>query len=193
MSLLARELEELGHPIIRARIGVNVGCTVELVDRLEDRLLAASQRYGRRVAIVGWSRGGTLGKLVTLRRSEAVASLICLASPNVNPLAVSRKVERQIRLLSWLSAAGARGVLGADCLRGECAESVGRELAKPFPSGIPYTVFYSKRDDIVDWRACCDPAAELIEVSASHLGIGTHPTVIRTVTERLAAIVDRAA
>jgi triacylglycerol lipase len=193
MSLLAHQLEQRGHATIRARIGINIGCTSQLVDRLEDRLAAAAERYGSRIAVVGWSRGGTLGKLVTLRRPELVAALVTLASPNVNPLAVSRKVERQIRMLSWLNAVGAHGVLGTDCLSGECAEAIGRELQKPFPVDVPYTAFYSKRDGVVDWRACCDPAAELIEVNDSHLGVGADPEVIRMVAERLARVVARAA
>lgn len=186
MSVMARELARAGHPTERARIGINVGCTMQLVARLERRLIEASRRHGGRIAIVGWSRGGTLGKLVTMRRPEEVACLIALASPNVDPHAVSAAVVRQVRVLSWLHDAGARGVLGADCVRGECAASVVRELGERFPAGVPYTAFYSKRDAVVDWRACCDPAAELIEVDDSHLSIGTDPVVVAAVKERLA-------
>jgi len=193
MSMLAGELERSGHPTVRAGIGINVGCTREMVTRLEERLIAASTTFGRRVAVVGWSRGGALGKLVAMRRPEAVSALIALASPNVDPLAVSPKVERQVRVLTWMHAMGASGVMSDDCVRGQCAHDMFSALSAPFPATIPYTAFYSRRDTIVDWRACCDPAAELVEVSASHLSIATNPVVIATMKARLAGVVSRAA
>lgn len=193
MSMLAERLERRGHPIVPARIGINVGCTTTMVERLEQRLIAAADRYGRRIAVVGWSRGGTLGKIAVLRRPECVAALITLASPNVDPLAVSRGVARQLRVLNWLHAAGARSVLSDDCLYGACAEVFSAELRKPFPADVPFTAFYSTRDGVVDWRACLDPDAELIESRTSHLGIGTDPRVIATIVERLAGIVPKAA
>jgi pimeloyl-ACP methyl ester carboxylesterase len=193
MSRMAAHLERRGHPIIAARIGINVGCTLELVDRLEQRLRSARRRHARPLAVVGWSRGGTLAKLLTLRAPDQVASLITLASPNVDPRAVSHTVIRQVTVLSWLHALGARGVLGRDCLDGTCADTIIAELKRPFPAGIPYTSFYSRRDAVVDWRACCDPAAELIEVDDSHLGIGGDPFVLQAVGERLARIPAKAA
>ena len=33
---------------------------------------------------------------------------------------------------------------------------------------------YSRRDGIVDWRACLDPGAENVEVNASHIGMAAH-------------------
>jgi pimeloyl-ACP methyl ester carboxylesterase len=193
MARMAAHLESRGHPVIAARIGINVGCTLELVERLERRLLEAHREHGRPVAVVGWSRGGTLAKLLTLRAPERVASLITLASPNVDPRAVSHTVMRQVALLSWLHAMGARGVLGRDCLDGTCADTIIAELKRPFPAGIPYMSFFSRRDAVVDWRACCDPAAELIEVDDSHLGIGGDPVVLQAVGERLARIPAKAA
>lgn len=188
MSLLATRLEQQGHPSIRARIGINIGCTRELVDRLEERLVAAARHHQSRVAIVGWSRGGCLAKIVTTRRPALVAGLTTLASPTVDPLDVSPQVERQIRVLSWLNAVGARGVLGADCLSGECAAAMTEELRRPFPAAVPFTAFYSKHDSVVHWRACCDPDAELVEVGGSHLGIGTDPAVISRVVDWIARL-----
>ena len=44
---------------------------------------------------------------------------------------------------------------------------------------------YSHRDGVVDWRACLDPAAELVEVDSSHLGMAAHPDVYRVVASAL--------
>jgi triacylglycerol lipase len=184
MRPLAQMLRRRGHPVVPARIGLNIGCTSELVDRLEQRLEASLAHYGRRAAIVGWSRGGTLAKLVTIRRPDLVSALITLGSNNVNPMAVSRMVELQIRLLNRLNAAGVRQVLSSDCVNGECADTMRALLTSPYPSHIPYTSIYSKSDGVVDWRACCDPDAELVEVRASHFQLGVDPRVMRLVAER---------
>lgn len=188
MARMERTLQERGHRTMRARIGINVGCTMDLVERLEERLEEFAGRRARPVAIVGWSRGGTLAKLITLRRPELVAGLITLASPNVQPLAVSRFVNMHVRLLTRLNAAGARMLLGADCVSGECAQQVRTTLERPFPTGVPYTAYYSRKDGVVDWRACIDPNAECVEVNATHVHMGANPRVIALVAERLAAL-----
>jgi hypothetical protein len=54
------------------------------------------------------------------------------------------------------------------------------------PRGVGFTAVYSKRDGIVDWRACIDPEARAVEVSASHVGMVLDPRVIDEVTEALA-------
>ena len=193
MGRLERRLHARGHPTMRARIGLNVGCTIDLVDRLEERIEELSARRERRVAIVGWSRGGLLGKLLTLRRPELVAGLITLASPTVQPLAVSRIVNLHVRMLTRLHSVGARMVLGGDCVDGSCAARVRDELERSFPAGVPFTALYSRNDGVVDWRACCDGDAECIEVHATHMQMGANVRVIELVARRLAMLDDRQA
>ena len=53
---------------------------------------------------------------------------------------------------------------------------------------LAFTAIYSKRDGIVDWRACLDPAAEQIEVRTSHVGMAVDPIVMDHV---LAALRDQ--
>jgi len=193
MRPLAQLLHRRGYPTVPARIGFNVGCTTELVERLEARLATTRERHGRPAVVVGWSRGGTLGKIVTLRSPQLVAALITLGSPNVNPLAVSRTVMWQLGMLRRLNAYGLRRMLGDGYITGACADSVRSLLASPFPGHIPYIAFYSKQDSVVDWRACRDPDATLVEVRASHLQLGVDPRVLRHVVDRLDALQARAA
>jgi triacylglycerol lipase len=42
---------------------------------------------------------------------------------------------------------------------------------------VRYLAFYSCEDAIVSWQACLDPAAEQIEVSATHVGMGMNREV----------------
>ena len=54
---------------------------------------------------------------------------------------------------------------------------------------MPTTSIYSKSDGIVSWRGCIEKQTERsenVEVSASHLGIVSHPEVLRIIANRLA-------
>ena len=188
MATMAKFLKAWNFAPARSGIRLNVDCTAVVLDRLESRLTVVAQRSGRSVAIVGWSRGGTLGKLLAIRRPDLVAGLVTLASPNNDPLAVSKSVIRQVNLLVKMNKAGLRNVLSADCVYGECADEISEALASPFPTSVAYTSIYTRLDGIVDWRACLDPAARLIEVNSTHLGIGTDPSVLRLVGKQLAEI-----
>ncbi len=152
-------LRRRGHWTSKSGIAPNIGCTRELADALERRLELAVERNGHKVAIVGWSRGGTLGKIVSARRPELVAALITLGTPNTDPLAVNATLAAQLSILTRLHALGFPGVLGDDCISGDCAREVRGWLDADFPPGIPYTSVFSLDDGVIDWRACLDPAA----------------------------------
>jgi hypothetical protein len=54
---------------------------------------------------------------------------------------------------------------------------------------VPITSIYSESDGLVCWRGCLEtegPQAENVAVHASHLGMPTHPEVLRIVADRLA-------
>lgn len=54
---------------------------------------------------------------------------------------------------------------------------------------VPTTSIYSKIDGIVSWRGCIEKktqSSESVEISASHLGMGTRPQMLRIVANRLA-------
>ncbi len=181
-------LRDAGHWTSRSGIAPNIGCTVEMVGVVERRVESIAERTGRRVAIVGWSRGGTLGKIVAVRRPELVESLITLGTPNTNPLAVNQTLASQLQLLTRLQSMGVPGVIGQDCLTGSCATQVRQWLDSDFPTHVRYVSMFSMNDGVIDWRACLDPAAEHIEVDATHMAMGAEPAVIDRVCELLAGI-----
>ncbi len=191
MRPMADALRAAGHWTAGAHIAPNAGCTIELADAVEERLIRIARRRGRQVALVGWSRGGTLAALVTRRRPDLVASLVTLASPNMDPLAINRTLAHQVRLLTRLHSWGVHGVLGQDCLSGECAARVHAALTSDFPAGVPYLAVFSTSDGVVDWRACLDPAAEQVEVDATHMAMGADPGVIELVVDKLDQVAER--
>src|SRR6478736_4767288 len=124
LAPMAEQLRRLGHWTSRSGIAPNIGCTRELAEAVERRVEAVAERTGRKVAIVGWSRGGTLGKVVTVRRPDLVAALVTLGTPNTDPLAVNATLAAQLSVITRLSALGVPGLLGDDCLTGECAHEI---------------------------------------------------------------------
>ena len=185
MRLMATTLKAWGFVPFRSGISLNVGCTNELVDRLVERVRVISLRRQLPVAIVGWSRGGTLAKLAALQVPDELSGIVTLVSPNANPLAVSNVVVRQLRVLNRLNAMGAKGVMGEDCIHGACAASVEEQLSQQFPQNVPYVSMYTRSDGVVDWRACLDPEAQLVEVEGTHLGVGNDVRVIRRIASEL--------
>lgn len=188
---MADRLRRAGHWTSGSGIAPNIGCTRELADVVEGRLEEVAQRTGRRVAIVGWSRGGTLGKIASVRRPDLVAALITLGTPNTDPLAVNATLAVQLALITRLSALGVPGLLGEDCISGECARIVRAWLDADLPEDTPYTSLFSMDDGVIDWRACLDPAAAHIEVEATHMSMGAEPEVIDVVSALLADVTPR--
>jgi pimeloyl-ACP methyl ester carboxylesterase len=100
LSLTAAWLRARGYRPLGARIGINVGCTTELVERLERRLEAHAEATGRRLIVVGQSRGGWLGRVLATKRPELVRGLVMLASPVLDPLGAWTRMPNV-----WRSAA----------------------------------------------------------------------------------------
>ena len=193
LTVLARSLRRAGHRTFASRIGANLGCTEDMVDRLTQRLLDVVAAEGRPVTLIGHSRGGMIAKLATLRRPDLVTSLVVLSAPVTQTLSVAPHVRKQLELLFRLQARGVRRVIGQDCVTGECGGRIADELDRPFPSGVPYLSVYTEEDAIIDWRTCLDPAAELVHVPTSHTGMATDPRVLRRLVDRLGSAAIRQA
>jgi len=188
LALLKRWLRARNYWTCTSEIRFNVDCTRLAVERLERRLVEFTDRMGQPTAVVGQSRGGIFAKLMAMRQPERVCGIVTLGSPNVDHLAINPLVARPVRLVAALGSAGVPGMFRSDCLDGECAEKLATWLTKPFPEQVPYVSVYSRRDWVVDWRACVDPDADNVELDSSHVGMGVHPQVYELLGERLAAL-----
>ena len=188
MIPLARQLRRAGHATFGSGLVLNCGCTEMLVDLLERRLQQVADESGRPVALVGQSRGGTLARMLAVRRPELVAGLITLASPLLHQLPTTRSLMAQVDLMARLNVCAWPWVVSTDCLAGECAERTTALLTSPWPARLPFVSVYSREDAVVDWRACLDPAAEQVEVRSTHNGMGTDPVVHYVVAGTLAKL-----
>jgi triacylglycerol lipase len=177
MRTLTRWLRENGYRTHRAGIRANVGCSEEYLTRLEARLEELFEVTGERVAIVGQSRGGVFARVLGVRRPDLVSGIVTLGSPTVSQLSAHPFVLAQILVVGALGTGKVPGMFRVSCLRGACCERFRADLANAFPPEVGFTALYSKTDGVVDWRACLDPAAEQIEVRASHVGMGLNAEV----------------
>jgi triacylglycerol lipase len=185
LALMARALRERGHRTYRSHIHANVGCTVQAAEQLESRIEGIVARRGRRARIVGHSLGGMLARGLAVRRPDLVSGIVTLGSPMLAPGAHHASLTRSLDALVRLSRAGVPGLMALDCIAGDCARASFDESRAQLPPEVAFTAVYSRRDGIVDWRACIDPLATAVEVRSSHLGMAVDPSVVRAVRRAL--------
>jgi pimeloyl-ACP methyl ester carboxylesterase len=187
LAPLARALREQGHRTYRSHIRANVSCTSRAAARLESRLETVVARRGRRVVVVGHSLGGLLARGLAVRRPDLVAGIVTLGSPMLAPGAHHHALTRSLETLVRLSRAGVPGLMALECVTGDCARNSFEESRLPVPPEVAFTAVYSRRDGIVDWRACVDPLATAVEVRSSHVGMVFDPAAIRAVVAAVSA------
>jgi triacylglycerol lipase len=173
MERLARCLSDAGYHPYPAGMQRNVDCSERAVARLVERL----HELGGPVTVIGHSRGGMLAHVLARRHPELVAAVITIGAPRQEPLALHPAVLAPTLSLGVVGSLGVGGLVRYSCAFGSCCKAFRRDLAAPAAGPLPYLAVYSRRDGIVDWRACLDPAAELVEVDASHCGMSVSSAV----------------
>jgi triacylglycerol lipase len=186
LGVLAGWLRRSGFRPRGAGMRLNAGCFTAALDALEARAEAGRGATGQRVAIIGQSHGGTLGRALAGRRPDLVSGVVAMGSPLVDPFAIHPVARLQVRFVGALGSLGAPGLFRRDCLDGECCGEVRRAAKRPFPATVDLVSIYSRSDGIVDWHACLDPAAEHVEVRASHIGMAVNAEVFAAVGAALA-------
>lgn len=186
LTTMARWLKRIGYRPCRGHMRLNVDCTSRALDRLEAELAELAAEHGRTVTIVGQSRGGAMARLLAVRRPDLVAGIVTLGSPLTRQLAVHPLVRAQVTLVGLLGSLRVPGLFSHGCGFGACCAEARTQATGPFPAGVPFTSIYSRSDGIVDWHACLDPAAEHVEVHASHLGMSANAEAFAAVAHALA-------
>lgn len=189
VSTLSTWLRARGYHPAASGIRMNADCLRKAHRRLESRLEDLVAATGRPAVLIGQSRGGLMAKLLAVLRPDLVQGLVTLGTPLTDVFAVHPAVRRHIDRLAALGDRGAPGLFDRSCLPGgACWDEVMADLGRPFPPTVAFTSVYSRRDGIVDWRACLDPEAEHLEVRATHCGMAVHPEVYGALAVRLGAL-----
>lgn len=185
LRTMALWLRRIGYKPCRARMRVNIDCTTRAVERLEEELQALAAEHGRKVRIVGQSRGGCMARLLAARHPDLVEGIVTLGSPLLDQFRIHPLVRAQITAVGALGTIGVPGLFRYGCGYGACCEDVRAAVRAPFPGDVRFISLYSRSDGIVDWRSCLDPAAEHVEVRASHIGMAVHGDTYREVARAL--------
>jgi pimeloyl-ACP methyl ester carboxylesterase len=174
-SQLRTFLTDSGFTVHDWEGGVNTGPEGVLDDwlgTLDDRVCELHRMHERKVSLIGWSLGGVYAREIAKRCPQAVRQVITLGTPFA--------------------------ALGGGNHAGSVFKLLNRERAHLPPDmearlrqtpPVPTTSVYSKNDGIVSWQGCIEkrtPRSENVEVTASHLGMVSHPDVLRLVVNRLA-------
>src|SRR5436305_5108990 len=136
-------LRRRGSRTAPAGIALNVDCSERAVRGIEVQLRRLAERTGRRVVVIGQSRGGELGRVVALRKPDLVGTLVMLGSPVLDPLSVGPAVMSAVRSLARLGDAGVPGVFSTECADGECCAAFRRDLRAPLPTAVRAVSIYS--------------------------------------------------
>lgn len=170
---LRRFLRGLGHTVWGWRLGRNLGPTAVILDGMPAALKKLAERTGGPVSIVGWSLGGIYARELARQTPSHVRQVITLGSPFALTDPRQSRADGAFRSRAHLHDPG-------------WAPSRA-QLGRPIP--VPSTAVYSKRDGIVHWQSCVEPASERhenVEVRCAHLGFGVDPATLWVVADRLA-------
>jgi triacylglycerol lipase len=186
LLVLAAWLRRIGYRPSTCGFVVNTGCSDRAVERVERRVEQLHADHGRRVALIGHSRGGHYARALGHRRPELVSHAISVGAGLRGMLATSRPTQ--------LAAAGARGVvLGSGrarsrrCLTDACDCAFARDFAGEFPTDrVRLTSIYSKGDGVVRWQAALVPYGSCVEVTGSHVGLIFNRKTYRAIASALA-------
>ena len=171
--LLRRYLSDIGYRPKGWGLGRNGGDVEQTLERLLGQVDRLAERRGGRISLVGWSLGGYLAREAARDRPASVRRVVTFGSPVIGGPKYTTAGSLAARF-DW------------------DLDEIERAVAqrKETPLRVPVTAIYSRRDGVVDWRACIDDEnggpIEHHEVDATHLGLGFSPAVYRIVARTLA-------
>lgn len=187
LAPLARWLLRIGYRPAVCGFVINADCSERALERVERRASALSARTGRRVAVLGHSRGGHFAKALATRRPELVSHAISMGA--------DLQAMFHCSAPTLAAAEAARRVLQRtgrarrpECVTYRCGCTFGDAFFAPFPEDrVRMTSIYSKGDGIVRWQAQIVPFADCIEVPGSHVGLVVNRASYRAIAHALAA------
>jgi len=167
---LRAAIARAGYACFGWDLGTDWGPTPRLMRGAEARLLALAATHGP-VSVVGLSMGGLFARWLALRHPGMVRQVITVCSPFRAPMDSF-----------WMPLRPALKIWPVPGLAG-----LAEDLQLPLP--VPCASLFSRRDGIVAWESCRDPARpdECFEIDASHVMIANDPAVAAIVRQRLDA------
>jgi pimeloyl-ACP methyl ester carboxylesterase len=186
LTVLAAWLRRIGYRPQLCGFVANAGCSDRTLDRLERRVDGLWQRYRRRVALIGHSRGGHYARALGARRPDRVSHAISMGADLQGLLGASTPTLLAVGVARQVVHATGRARREA-CLTSHCGCPFSLDYARPFPfAQVHLTSVYSKGDGVVHWQCQVIPHAECVEVTGSHVGLIFNRKVYRAISGALA-------
>lgn len=170
-----KRLAEKGYKAHGWKQGVNMGLSKKVAKGLGKRLEEIyKENGGQKITVIGHSLGGIYARELSREYPDMVRDVISLGSPFGG--AVSETPEKLKKIFNFFS--GNPALFDPELDR--------RGLTPP---AMPATSIFSKRDVIIKWQNCLNPATpatDNIEITATHMGIPFNPPALVAIFDRLA-------
>ena len=186
LAVIAAWLHHVGYRPHLCGFFLNIDCSDRATERVERHVTALCERHGRRVALVGHSRGGHYARAVAARTPDRVSHAISLGADLRAMLSIS--VPTTLAVKAARRGMQATGRARSDrCLSIDCQCAFARDYEKPFPTElVRLTSIYSKGDGVVRWQESIVPEADCVEVTGSHVGLVFNRKAYRAIAHALA-------
>jgi pimeloyl-ACP methyl ester carboxylesterase len=186
LVLLRRWLRLVGYRPHTAGFVFSVDCADRAVERVERLAEALHATTGRRVAIVGHSRGGHLARATAARRPDLVSHAISMGADLQGLLGISSPTRAAVGLVRR-GLHLTRRSRDPDCFRAHCRCAFVRDYTADFPvDRVRLTSIYSEGDGVVRWERAIVEEADCVEVSGSHIGLVANRKAYRAIAAALA-------
>jgi triacylglycerol lipase len=194
MTVMMSWLRRIGYTGYRSSIGLHIDCSDRTLSRVLPRVEEIAERNGRKVTLLGHSRGGLLARAMMTARPELIERVVTMASPVHDPFAVTN-----LTLAVAANAARSRlqrsdpALLNLGCLTASCACTYGRYFRRPLAETSPPLIsLFTRHDEVVRWQSCLADGAHNIEIRGSHTGLLASRNVYRTLAHALTGEYDGA-
>jgi triacylglycerol lipase len=186
LAVIAAWLRRIGYRPHVCGFVANIDCSDRAADRVQRRVVAIHRRYGRRVALIGHSRGGHYARAIAARAPQCVSHAISLGADLRGLLGIS--VPTEIAVSAVQRGLRATGRARSDsCVTLSCPCAFTRDYSRTFPSDlVRLTSIYSKEDGVVHWQNQNVPEADCVEVTGSHVGLIFNRKAYRAIAHALA-------
>ncbi len=187
LLLLRSWLRIVGYRPHTAGFIFNVDCPDRAVDRVERLAEAINAATGRRVAIIGHSRGGHLARATAARRPDLVSHAISMGADLQGLFGISSPTRAAVGIVRR-GLHLTRRSRDPDCFRARCGCGFIRDYTAEFPvDRVRLTSIYSKGDGVVRWERAIVDEADCVEVTGSHIGLMANRNAYRVIAGRVGA------
>lgn len=185
LSALAVWLRRAGYRPSVAGFITNTDCSDRAYDRVLRAVRRAHARHGRRVAVIGHSRGGHYVRAIAAAHPELVSHAISVGSDLNGMLGISVPTQAAVTGTRLALHAVGRG-RRPGCFTLFCDCPFATAFRSPADEAVRLTSIYSRGDGVVAWQGCIVDGADNVEVTGSHVGLIFNRKVYRAIADALA-------